>query len=265
MRRLFTLLLSFALFGVQLLNSGTVSANENEKPADTAQLFLKANQAYKEGDFQKAVESYDKIISAGIINGQIFYNLGNAYLKSGKVGLAILNFRRSEIFMPRNEDLQTNLRFCLDLIRDKIECKEFFSFFKNFCFWYSKLNHNEMVAVFLIVNVILWAVLAVRIFYKGEVLAVIMYVVTFVNLVFGLSTGMKIYNLYFNYFGVVVAEEIMVRSGNSINDTVLFKLHEGAEFEWLQESAGWVKIRLCDEKKGWVQHDIVERIDLNFG
>jgi SH3-like domain-containing protein len=68
------------------------------------------------------------------------------------------------------------------------------------------------------------------------------------------------YSFYYSPAGVVTAKEITVRSGGSRNDTALFQLHEGAEFDWLDESSGWVKIKLRDGKKGWVQKDTVDKV-----
>jgi tetratricopeptide (TPR) repeat protein len=237
-------------------------ADEKENTVDISHLFLQANQAYKDSDFSKAAEYYESIISNGIVNGEIFYNLGNAHAKNGKIGKALLNYRKAEMLLPRDEDIQTNLQYTLGLVRDRIECKEFFNFLKSFCFWYSKLNINELVTVFLIVNFIFWIFLTIAIFYKSEIITVTIYIVFFLTLVFGVSSGIKIYNYHFINEGIVAGKEILVRSGNSVNDTVLFKLHEGAEFRWLDEQSEWVKICLCDGKKGWVQQSVVLKIIL---
>jgi hypothetical protein len=252
----------FLALGIIFLNFSLLWANKTFTPDDIPRLFLEANQAYKNGDFQKAVYGYQRIISLGIINGEIFYNLGNAYLKSGDVGKAILNYRKSEMLMPRNEDLQANLEYALGLTRDRIECKEFFSFFGRLCFWHSKLNTKELITVFLALNFFLWALLIIKMYYNREIVSMTMYVCIFFTLVLGISTGVKIYNIHFIHRGIVVAREIMVRSGFSINDTVLFKLHEGTEFTWGKENTGWIKIHLCDGKKGWVLKNLVEKISL---
>jgi tetratricopeptide (TPR) repeat protein len=261
MKKVFIAAAFFTTLGITFLYYCHALAQEGEQLVDTSQLFLQANQAYKAADFNSAAQFYEKIVSAGTVNGELFYNMGNAYLKSGRVGKAILNYRKAEMHMPRDEDLGANLDYACGFTRDKIECKELLSFIKKFCFWYSKLNTNELAAFFLIVNFVFWTILTLRIFFKGEILAITMYIFIFLTLVLGASFGVKIYNFYLFHSGVVVAKEIMVRSGNSINDTVLFKLHEGTEFTWVQENAGWVKIRLCDGKKGWVQEKVVERIN----
>jgi tetratricopeptide (TPR) repeat protein len=249
----FTLLLSaqaLALF-VQYKNS---------EEADPSHLFLQAGQAYKDGAFDKAAALYEKILAQGIVNGSMFYNLGNAYLKAGKNGEALVNYRRAEMFMPRNEDLQANIQYTLQLTTDKIEGRDPYAYIKNFCFWYSRLNVRELAILFLIFNLILWSLAIARLFYSGEYLWLALYVSIACAILLGISSGIKMYSFYYSPTGVVTAKEITVRSGGSRNDTALFQLHEGAEFDWLDESNGWVKIKLRDGKKGWVQKDTVDKV-----
>ena len=242
-----------------LISFFCVEGHAEEKPeaVDTAQIFLAANEAYVNSDFMAAVSCYENIISSGIINGDIFYNLGNSYLKAGEAGKAILNYRRAEFFIPRDEDLQANLKYAYGLVLDNIECKELVSFLGDFCFWYSKLNVYELISFFLALNFLFWSLVAIRLFYKGEILKIILYLNIFMLFVIGPSAGLKIYRHYFVKKGIVTSKEILVRSGRTINGTVLFKLHDGTEFEWVEENGGWVKVRLCDGKKGWVQRKVV--------
>ena len=238
------------------------AAQAKDNTTDIPHLFLMANQAYLASDYQNAVDYYEQIIACGTVNGKIYYNLGNAYVKNGKTGKALLNYRKAEILIPRNEDLQTNLHYTRGLLIDQIDCREIYSFLKGFCFWYSKLNINELVIVFLIANLIFWSILTGRLLLKRNDLTFVLYAFMAITLILGTSTLVKTYNHYFKHNGIVLSREIQIRSGSSINDTVLFKLHEGTEFEWLDEGEGWVKIRLCDGKKGWVRSETVSIIKL---
>ena len=64
------------------------------------EVFLKANQAYKEGRFETAVDGYNQLIQSGHGNGHVYYNLGNAYIRSGQLGEAILNYERARLVLP---------------------------------------------------------------------------------------------------------------------------------------------------------------------
>jgi len=54
-----------------------------------------ANDLYSKGDYKAAAEEYEHIIAAKNVAPELYYNLGNAYYKSGEIGHAILNYERS--------------------------------------------------------------------------------------------------------------------------------------------------------------------------
>ena len=230
----------------------TIAHSDDGQP-DISTLFLQANQAYKSGDFQAAADGYEKLVAAGLGNGELLYNLGNAYLKKGDTGRAILNYRTAELFMPRDADLEANLQFALGQATDRIDCGEGESLLKTVCFWYAKLSCRELCYVFLSVNAVFWLLFIGRLFLRTDLLGIGLYVFLFLSLLLGASLGAKLYNTAYTRSGVVLAGEVMVRSGSSPSDTVLFKLHEGAELTVAGEENEWLKITLCDGKKGWVQ------------
>ena len=224
---------------------------------DISTLFLQANQAYKSGDFNAAADGYEKLVAAGLGNGELLYNLGNAFLKKSDIGSAIFNYRKAELFMPRDADLEANLLFALGQATDRIDCSDSDSLLKTACFWYAKLSCSELCYLFLAVNCIFWLLLIVKFFIRAEMLGISLYITLFLSLLFGGSFGVKLYNTAYICSGVVLAGEVMVRSGSSSSDTVLFKLHEGAELAVDDRENEWLKIRLCDGKKGWVQKSCV--------
>jgi tetratricopeptide (TPR) repeat protein len=257
MKKAFFIIITLALI-VPVLSA-------QDKETDPSHLFLQATQSYRDGAFDRAAGFYEKLLAQGIVNGSMFYNLGNAYLKTGKIGKALVNYRRAEMFIPRNEDLQANIQYALQLTTDKIEGRDPYAYVKTLCFWYSKLNIRELVILFLIFNLLLWGLAIARLFFRWDYLWLALYVSIACAVLFGISSGIKLYSLYYSPAGVVTAKEITVRSGGSVNDTALFQLHDGAEFDWLDESSGWVKIQLRDGKKGWVQKDTVEKAALERG
>jgi SH3-like domain-containing protein len=123
------------------------------------------------------------------------------------------------------------------------------------------MSAPEIIWTALALNALFWLLLLARFFYRREGLTIVLAVVFFLTAVFAASAAVKHYGVAYAPRGVVVAPEIQVRSGTSLNDTVLFRLHEAAEFVWGEERDGWVLISLCDGKKGWVQAGSIAKVD----
>jgi len=228
---------------------------------DLSELLMQATQAYKAGNYDEALSRYKQIAAAGVSNGMLYYNIGNACMRSGKPGLALLYYRKAALRMPRNEDLHTNIQYVLLQAHDSIDCRGYAATLRDFCFWYGRMTLNELAWTALALNALFWLLLFVRFLYRREGLAIALGVVVFLTVLFGASAAVKYYSMTYAPGGVVVAPEVQVRSGTSLNDTVLFRLHEAAECVLEEERDGWVRISLCDGKKGWVQADVVVRID----
>lgn len=72
-------------------------------------LFEEANAAFYAGDYPSAIQNYEELRAAGVVDGDLSYNLGTAYAKDGQLGQALLNFERSLYLDPGGTDTQSNL------------------------------------------------------------------------------------------------------------------------------------------------------------
>jgi tetratricopeptide (TPR) repeat protein len=228
--------------------------------ADIAELLMQASRAYKQGSYAESVTHYESIVSSGVSNGSLYYNLGNAYMRAGQPGRSLLNYRRAELRIPRNDDLHANIQYALTQSRDSIECRGYVGALHDICFWYSRMSATEIIWTAIMLNALFWLLLFARFFYRREGLSIALGIVLLLTIIFGVSAAVKHYTVVYAPRGVVVAPEILVRSGTSLNDTVLFKLHEAAEFVWEEERDGFVLISLCDGKKGWVQAGSIAKV-----
>jgi hypothetical protein len=50
-----------------------------KKHLSREEMFFKANEAYKEGRFEDAIDGYTRLLNGSYKSGHLFYNLGNAY------------------------------------------------------------------------------------------------------------------------------------------------------------------------------------------
>ncbi len=87
--------------------------------ANASSLALQGDSAYIQDRFDDAVELYNQAIAEDGVSSLLYYNLGNAYYRSGKTGKAIVNYERALILDPRNNDARANLEFVNGKITDK--------------------------------------------------------------------------------------------------------------------------------------------------
>jgi uncharacterized protein YgiM (DUF1202 family) len=62
--------------------------------------------------------------------------------------------------------------------------------------------------------------------------------------------------------GVITAKEVIARQGDGENYPLSFKesLHEGTEFDLLENRPGWFHIELSDNSDGWIPKSAAELI-----
>ena len=77
----------FALFVLQTLSA---------QPTAMQDSVAQAAKYYNAGKFKEAIRTYENVLSRGMDSPLLYFNLGNAYYKSGNTTLAILNFERAK-------------------------------------------------------------------------------------------------------------------------------------------------------------------------
>jgi hypothetical protein len=219
-------------------------------------VFFQANQDYKEGAYERAASAYERLISEQFVGGSVYYNLGNCYVRLNRLGKAILNYERARYLMPRDSDLDFNLRYAKEMTKDKIEESSSFPIFQ----WIDYFGISAVFWLFVILNLLFWASLLIRLWIRSEWS---FYMVICLGLLWGIvgvSGTMKWYSETNDKRGVVIAPQMNVHSGPDERETVLFKLHEGSMVMCEREEEGWILIFITPEKRGWTKVGSVERI-----
>lgn len=241
--------------------AGHAEGRAVQGPDDLHSLLFRANQAYLEDRYEEAAQLYEILVRRGHPNGHVFFNLGNTYVRLGEIGKAILYYRKAAILLPRDGDLKANLQYARSLAKDRIEGASP-SLWNTLAFWYFGMNLQELLVVLLFFNLLFWASALFSLYRNSEWLKWTFWLSLMLCLLLGASAGMKYRETFLNTGGVLLDDEVPVRAGFSRNDTVLFVLHEGAEFSILDREKGWWKITLADGKKGWVTAGSVGRVGL---
>ena len=252
-------LIAAAAAGALALNAGAVQAQDRvtTAPVDFVppeQLLLRGHQAYESSRFADAVEAYRKAERAGVRNGALYYDLGNAYFKSGNLAQAIANYRRAEALSPRDPHVRANLDFVLAHREDKALQPRTMVLFAWAQLLFNWLSLNEWVAATTLLYALACVLWVVRTQFRlraralkwvqqatvGLSVLALAFTLTKVNAVRGVERG------------VIAESRVAVMSGPGTDYTAEFSLHEGAEVRVEARRADWVRIAATDKLQGWI-------------
>lgn len=221
-------------------------------------LFFTANKAYQEGRFQDAVNNYEALLASGYRNGHIFYNTGNAYFRLGQLGRAILHYERARIAIPRDADLNFNLRQARDQLQDAVEVNK--DFVRMALFWLDFLSLGELFWIFAVLNILFWGMLTIRRLRRSDWSYYCVLILLIAWVVSGLSFGVQYYGFTFDDRAVILDQEVDILAGPDSKDTLLFKLHAGTMVRHERMEDGWSLIRLSDTQRGWIRAEALGMI-----
>ncbi len=227
--------------------------------AENCKTLFTGAAAYKAGDFTSAAEAWQNCVDNGFQDGDLFYNLGNAYFRDKRLGLAILNYEKALRLDPTNSDYGYNLKFARSMTKDKISDSEDeenpilnFAFQIHHFFSIKQQLYIILGFVWIIFFLCVFRVLSANPKFK-TILAVSVFPIALILGIFACSVGYKIYKENTYSLGVVIAETADITSGPSDKDQTLNMLSEGTEIEVLSVKDGWVHVRLGEKINGFAK------------
>ncbi len=218
--------------------------------------FEQANQLYRSGDYQKASQSYEQIVSTGIENTFLYYNLGNSYYKLKEYPSAILNYERAKRLTPNDEEIEHNLHLANLRVVDKIEpVPQLFilEWWKMFVNLFSSDGWGWLAISFLWGSALCGILLLLlRIDILRRVLLLLSTLTLFLSILgfVGMAQRHSIEN---EQYAIVFAQSVSIKSAPDAQSTDLFVIHEGVKAQILDTVGEWKKIKLLDGKIGWMQ------------
>src|SRR5262249_31556316 len=238
-----------------LLGGGAGLAAENAQA-----IFFRANGLYGEGRYADAAAEYERLLSSGVASANTYFNLGNAYLKAGKTGRAVLAYERARRLPPRDPDLRANLT----LARPPEATPEPAPWWTRVLFplaasWSSDaLLLSAACAWWLLMGLLAAGRLlpaARRTTSRAALIAGAALVV------FGASASWRLATVDLRRTAVVVAaDEVAVRFEPSSSGTVYFQAKPGTTLRLLGTREGWAQVERDDGRRGWVARDAIDPV-----
>lgn len=223
--------------------------------------FEKGNEFYANGEFQKAISEYKKILQADYQSAELYYNLGNAYFRQGMLGYAIKNYIRARRLEPRDDDIIANLEFARQFAIDKIEVTEetiLFQYVNKFFDWFSLTEITWLTGIMFVLLVL--ALLAGKIYHWIRVPTPLLIVLLALFVSVTLLAGVKLDRDVLTRTGVVISDQVEVKNGPGEDYNKQFTAHAGLVFKIEREEAGYYLVNFENRLKGWIMESAVDEI-----
>lgn len=224
---------------------------------DVGSSLKEATDAYSRGEYDGAEKIYRMLLEARPSVSTLHANLARVLYREGKLGEAIFEMVKAHNLNPRDAEINADLEYLRNDAIDQIKSKKTNIFKRAFDLIDESIGLSDAWILLVIALAFYFGALSIRIFVRRTYIT---WIVISVGLVCALFVSILLKKEFFsNPFGVVTAVECTVFSGPNDTNVVLFKLHEGAEFEITDlNEGGWKKILLADGKQGWIKkEDIV--------
>lgn len=231
---------------------------------DQTAILQSANQAYEEGDFSKAIKSYEELLQADYQSADLHYNLANAYYRSNEMGPAVLHYEKAALRDPRDKDIQHNLRVIKDKLPDQFETIPDFFIQR---WWNNTQQLCSPTAWGIIGLLLLWTGIAGLVFWlrgdnralrkRGFLIGLILILFSILPFSLGFSAKSRINN---SQRAVVMVVQTNLKSAPDEVSEDIIELHAGTSLTILDEIGDWKKIRLSNGEEGWLETSVLGMI-----
>jgi hypothetical protein len=227
-------------------------------------VFRTAEELYQNGRYAEAAEQYEILAKQGVQDGALCYNLGNAYFKAGRLGLAILHYERALRQMPGDADTKANLEFANSLKADVVDRPSMPSYIAWIVGLYLALDPGHcaaLLSVSLLVAGIAVSVLILGLWPNLRVTA--NYVIVIAGFFAVVSTAVlvgKLTSAAGRESAIVLVPSSDVRSGPGETNPQLVEIHEGLKVTVIGMREDWLQVTLPNGITGWIRAEYVEVI-----
>jgi tetratricopeptide (TPR) repeat protein len=220
--------------------------------------FAKANQAYAQGHFTEAISGYDTLVRAGQWSANLFYDLGNAYFRTGDFGHAILNYERALALERHHPEATANLQ----IARDEAHALELQQSLPERYLQFASVNQYCIAAA-----IAFWlaAFAFVMLIFARRRSPTFIAALIFCLLV-GAGAVFAVYTLERGANGralaIVTGKDVQARLATADTANSVLALPPGSEVKILSTRGDWIYAALPNTLRGWIPAKNAEQVRL---
>jgi hypothetical protein len=223
-------------------------------------LFEQGNRLYEQGQFARALESYEKIErSQG--SWKLFYNMGNCHFKLDRFLKAKIYYLKARKIRPLHRSILKNISIVNRRFKDRIP-EEKMDFLERSLLRIESWIPLNVISFLLIFFVALFNVSLFTVIRKGRNKWAL-YGLLFSLILSMLLTGIHVYRVQkrnIRNVAVVIHEQTPLRSGPGSDNTVLFKVNPGLEVKLIDTSGQWFQVSASEDIAGWIRKEELVQI-----
>jgi tetratricopeptide (TPR) repeat protein len=211
--------------------------------------FDDANKLYEQSKFRETAAAYEQILSSGKRSPVLYFNLGNAWFKSGQIGRSVSAYRQASKMAPRDAEIRANLGAVLRQVQGPrwVDSRLDRAL--------GRLTLNEW-AVLAAGSLWLWLALMILMQWRpalktrlsrlslalaGSTILLCACSAT----AFGLDRAVRV--------AVVIVPEATVRNGPLDESPLAFNARDGAELRILDQKDEWLQVSTDNKRLGWIK------------
>jgi len=239
-------------------------------PAHAGRLdeaWRRGNQAYLHGDYAAAIGAYQELRGQGVHTTDLYFNLGDAYFRSGSLGPAIWAFEEALVLDPGNDDARFNLAAARKdaerLVRagDAAEAPAQ----DRDPLWVrivTSLSASTETWLFVAAYLTLFGLLFWRRWAAPHQRPALGIAAAAFGVAAVLTGALLLGRVQLDRlaFGVVLPANVDVKEGADASARTSFALHAGARVRLVDSDQDWVRVRLGNGLEGWIHAGDVGRL-----
>ncbi len=204
--------------------------------------------------YRSCVGALETLEADGVRSAALYYDLGNAYFRLGKLGRAIVNYRRARRLAPTDPEINANLHYARNRVEPYIKPGGGAQLLHRLLFWNNYTSMRQRFGLAAAAWIVGWGLLAACLRRRSTpVLAggIVLLVLGGAN---ALSVGWQLHEDRTHPAAVVVDGQYVLRlgRGEGYDPAITQPLGPGVELRIIARRGGWAEVELADGTTGWL-------------
>jgi len=225
-----------------------------------SQYYKNGMDAYKKGQYDLAIQEFESILSNNWDSPELYYNLGNAFFRSGNTAGAVWAFESCLNLSPTYSDAKYNLKLANLKVIDRMGLPDPPLYLQ----WYLGLKEQFTPTTWINITLFIFFLFSLSVTVNRLFLFSLVQNLRGVILtIFFISLFLTFHSIWTDNslnLGVIYSLKAEVRSEPNTFSTRLFEVHEGLKVSINQLENDWIEIELLDGKTGWITENQIRLI-----